>query len=144
MEPFMYYTLDKEHNLIPTKNVLVWGRFFDNADNRRVGMTKRWPITVSTVFIGIDHNFEPEGPPVLFETMVFDSWRHGDYCRRYHTWDEAQAGHAEVEKMVFRGWGVVVDLLVSQLLYLWNNIPRLPVYESWGDTLKWLFCIKGG
>jgi hypothetical protein len=48
---------------------------------------------VSTVFLGIDHSFMRQGPPVLFETMVFG----GDLdqeLERYYTWAEAEAGHA--------------------------------------------------
>lgn len=28
---------------------------------------------VSTVWLGLDHNFSRSGPPLIFETMVFDS-----------------------------------------------------------------------
>jgi hypothetical protein len=50
---------------------------------------------VSTVFLGIDHNFSCQGPPVLFETMIFGGELDGRqvrYCAR----DEALAGHAEM------------------------------------------------
>lgn len=50
---------------------------------------------VSTVWLGIDHAFF-DGPPVLFETMVFPiptAWSDELDCRRYHTEDEAKAGH---------------------------------------------------
>lgn len=51
---------------------------------------------ISTVFLGLDHSFG-DGPPLLFETMVFtgDDW--GDLeCERYSTYDEAEAGHAQM------------------------------------------------
>ena len=47
---------------------------------------------VSTVFLTLDHAIE--GPPLLFETMVFDERRKGEYQERYSTWDKAMAGHA--------------------------------------------------
>lgn len=144
MSQITYYVLDENHNLIPTNNILTWGRFFENIDKRRVAVKKLGPIHVSTVFLGIDHGFEPSSPPIVFETMVFDSFKHGDYCRRYCTWAEAEAGHRETVKMVFGTRGVVVDLPLSLLLYLWRKIPRLPVYEGWSDTLKWLFYINRG
>ncbi len=51
---------------------------------------------VSTVFLGLDHNYHPDGPPLLFETMVFKgSWEEND-LRRYSTWEEAVAGHEEM------------------------------------------------
>lgn len=51
-------------------------------------------ITVSTVFLQLDHSFGDE-EPVLFETLVFGG-PHDGYMQRYHTWDEAINGHKEV------------------------------------------------
>jgi hypothetical protein len=47
------------------------------------------------VFLGIDHNFFGDGPPILFETMVFGGPMDQDQ-RRYSTWDEAEFGHAAI------------------------------------------------
>jgi hypothetical protein len=49
---------------------------------------------VSTVFLGIDHGFG-EGPPRLFETMVFRGGETVDGAR-YSTWEEAEAGHRKL------------------------------------------------
>jgi len=57
----------------------------------------RW---VSTVWLGLDHCFG-DGPPVIFETMVFTTKESLDDldCKRYSTEAEALAGHAKmVEK----------------------------------------------
>jgi hypothetical protein len=53
---------------------------------------------VSTVFLGMDHNFYGDGPPLIFETMVFPAvgYIELDMCR-YSTEAEAVAGH---QKMV--------------------------------------------
>lgn len=48
-------------------------------------------VNVSTVFLTIDHAFGNE-PPILFESMIFGGEHDGDQDR-YHTWDEAVAGH---------------------------------------------------
>lgn len=53
---------------------------------------------VSTVFLSLDHQFL-DGPPLLFETMIFPA---GDYCERYSTWDEAEAGHAKAVALLER------------------------------------------
>jgi len=52
--------------------------------------------TISTVALGLDHQYG-EGPPLIFETMVFPSgsWDVLDMAR-YSTLAEAQAGHAEM------------------------------------------------
>ena len=49
-------------------------------------------VSVSTVFLGLDHNLSGEGPPVLFETMIFGG-RHDGYCAHCSTWEEAEAQH---------------------------------------------------
>jgi hypothetical protein len=78
---------------------------------RRIALHKRNGVRVSTVFLGIDHNFGLEGPPIVFETMVFiddaeDDERGNDYGQwRYSTYDEALLGHIRVCNRVFApGW----------------------------------------
>jgi hypothetical protein len=49
---------------------------------------------VSTIFLLLDHRHLGGGPPLLFETMVFDE--HGRMTgeqHRYSTYDDALAGH---------------------------------------------------
>lgn len=73
-------------------DLMKWGAEF--RKDRHVGRTDVGEATVSTVFLGIDHNWG-DGPPVLFETMVFGG-DHDQWTDRYRTWDEAEAGHARV------------------------------------------------
>lgn len=50
-------------------------------------------IRVSTVFLGVDHNFFGDGRrPIVFETMIFGG-PHDGYQERYATWEEAEVGH---------------------------------------------------
>lgn len=60
----------------------------------RVGLGKYGDYVVSTVFLGIDHRFGPDGPPLVFETMIFPK---GDmteeWVARYSTYQEALDGH---------------------------------------------------
>lgn len=48
---------------------------------------------VSTVWLGINHRFG-DGPPLIFETMVFPSKVSELDCERYSTEAQARAGHA--------------------------------------------------
>ena len=56
-------------------------------------------VEVSTVWLGINHNWTGSGRPIIFETMVFggpidqEMWR-------YATEQEAVAGHREVVRLV--------------------------------------------
>lgn len=55
-------------------------------------------IRVSTVFLHIDHNHLRDGPPILFETMLFNheayDWKDLGEMERYCTAQEAREGHA--------------------------------------------------
>lgn len=53
------------------------------------------PVTVSTVFLGLDHNHWGEGPPILFETMAFGGPL-DQHQVRYTTYGSAMRGHAEL------------------------------------------------
>lgn len=93
----MYYVLDDENKVVGEPSVEAWAQWFeDNGLNerRRVGEDRVGQMRVSTVFLGIDHNFG-SGPPHVFETMVFPS--EDDYGEvfslRYSTWEEAEVGH---------------------------------------------------
>lgn len=60
--------------------------------NRIVGQTEVGDSRVSTVFLCLDHRFGGDGPPVLWETIVFgglnDQWQD-----RYTSYEDAVAGH---------------------------------------------------
>lgn len=84
-----------------------WARSFeatrrhvgDDIFGRPYGDEFREEVRVSTVFLGIDHNYSDRGPPLLFETMIFGG-PHNDYQERYATWDEAERGHAKAVALV--------------------------------------------
>jgi hypothetical protein len=96
-----HYILDAAGRPIPCRNHLEWARWFETADRIvRREHVDHWRI--STVFLGLDHNFSGDGPPLLFETMVFDLRAKGlskgesHWMARYATRDEALAGHAHM------------------------------------------------
>jgi len=67
--------------------------------SRTVAQTKLKGANISTVFLGLDHSFSDEGPPLLFETMIFGG-EHDQYQDRCTTWDEAEAMHQKAVKLV--------------------------------------------
>ena len=91
------YILGKNHELIET-DLLTWARFFEDIKNRRVAEDIIDGVRISTVFLGIDHNFG-NGEPLLFETMIFGGDNY-DYQERYATWTEAEAGHQRAIELV--------------------------------------------
>ena len=73
-----------------------WALWYEGFDNS-ILKTDLDGYTVSTIFLGIDHNFGNEGPPLIFETMVF----HPDgtpckYQKRHSTRFDAEVYHAAV------------------------------------------------
>jgi hypothetical protein len=101
-----FYILDGHEpvGLYEPDAVIKWGRWFETAPERQVAFTDLGWATVSTVFLGVDHRmraFGHDGPPILFETMVFANPKPGEAfpdeldgrMNRYCTWDEAKAGH---------------------------------------------------
>ena len=70
-----------------------WSEYF-NSHDRVVKQTKIDKITISTVFIGVDHNFDSYGPPSVFETMTFNAGE--EYWSLYATWDKAIDGHNKI------------------------------------------------
>lgn len=72
----------------------TWARWFEqNIATRVVAKTYIGDdVQVSTVFIGIDHNWSGQGDPLVFETMIFGGlW--DEYQWRYTLRTEAQARH---------------------------------------------------
>lgn len=71
-----YYILEgvlEGRTPVPCDDIMRWARWMEEHDkDRKVGDTRVGPYWVSTVFLGLDHNWG-EGPPLLFETMVFDT-----------------------------------------------------------------------
>lgn len=53
------------------------------------------PVQVSTVWLGLDHNWWPHGPRKIFETMIFGGI-HDLEQWRYDTEENARHGHSEV------------------------------------------------
>ncbi len=55
----------------PVKATLhEWAAWFQKSPNRIVKKEHIGESQVSTIFLGIDHNYA-DGPPLLWETMVF-------------------------------------------------------------------------
>lgn len=88
------------HEVVPCASTEEWARDFEKVENRRVAYDEVGDRRVSTVFLGIDHNYG-DGPPLLFETMVFPLNNFDEeICERCSTWEQAEAQHARILKQV--------------------------------------------
>lgn len=85
-----YYILDEDRQAVKVADVLTWGQWFETA-NRHVAETNIGDARISTVFLGIDHQYG-DGPPLLFETIIFGGG-HNNYQDRCSTYRHAEAMH---------------------------------------------------
>lgn len=81
--------------------------------DRTVARTEIAPgIEVSTVFLSMNLAFPWDDRPLLFETIVFGGRLDGA-CRRYHTYDEAEAGHQAMVMQVRQTEGIAAGSTLS-------------------------------
>lgn len=96
-----YYKLvDKK----PVKCTVEDFGYWASINERRVAFTKLNDVNVSTVFLGLDHQFG-SGEPILFETCIFGGDRDQEITR-YHTFQEALKGHEEIVKSLTESIGL--------------------------------------
>lgn len=86
------------HSAVPA-DLMAWAKWFETA-NRTVEKTRNGNVEVSTVFLGIDHQFG-DGPPLIFETMIFGG-PEDQYTDRCSTWDEAVKMHERACAIAFK------------------------------------------
>ena len=95
------YILDDNNNVIAEPNIRKWSAWFERNTINRRRIVKQETVNncwVSTVFLGLDHRFNYNGPndaPLVFETMVFYPERCGCdvYSTRTTTWELALQEH---------------------------------------------------
>ena len=87
------------HKPVRCNGAATWAAWIKGA-NRRVAKEERDGVLASTVFLGVDHRFDCEGPPILFETMILGG-PHDQEQEQYSTWEAAERGHLAMCKIAF-------------------------------------------
>ena len=95
-----HYILDASGRPVVEPDFLKWAAFFEDAKNRVVAQHMVGSVKVSTVFLGLDHQYG-DGPPILWETMVFGGPLNGEMQRCAGSREQAEAMHAEMACRVF-------------------------------------------
>ena len=105
MKTVMLYSLDADGQPVPETDAVQWAEKFEKQNRTlKTDVRKEGPdeiITVSTRFLGVDHNYTFGGPPLLWETRIFGGKNHS-YAQRYSSRLDALAGHEDVVKVVER------------------------------------------
>lgn len=105
-KPGLWYTLDEHRNPVQA-DAGAWeamrrrGETFLRRDDGVVD-----DLEVSTVFLGLDHRYyRCDGPPILWETLVFGPedhpWTH--HMERYSSEADAIAGHERIVAAIKAG-----------------------------------------
>ena len=91
-----HYILNDDHEPVAAE-LMEWARWFETATRTVAHDELDDGTRVSTVFLGLDYGFG-EGPPVLWETMIFGG-EHDDDQWRYTSRESALEGHASALKL---------------------------------------------
>lgn len=116
----------KDRRPVPV-DLMTWARAFERSDQRRVAQDTVGSVRVSTVFLGLNHRFGDEGPPLIFETMIFGGW-HDQYQERFSTWEEAEAGHAKALRLVRllrwipKDFQQSVHTIIGEVVSWWHGV----------------------
>lgn len=95
-----HYFLNEDHTYSPC-DLMEWATQLESM-NKHVAYDLINDCRISTVWLGLNHNWG-DGPPLVFETMVFKPSGSDNYQVRYTTWDEALLGHEKAKQWVLDG-----------------------------------------
>jgi hypothetical protein len=96
---------------VPCNDMEYFAQGFDDENevaHTTVFLPRRWwwpfrpKVEVSTIFMGFDHDFTRQGPPLLFETVIYGGTLNGRQWR-YSTWKQAEDGHLAAVALVKNG-----------------------------------------
>lgn len=133
----MRYKLDEDGMTPVACDMMHADPIFDRHAHRRLAKTEMSKdVAIYTTFLGLDHSFNAEGPPLLWETMIFGG-EHDLYQTRYSTYQEAALGHIEAIKLVQPMRVQPLTPLGYGGLYSEDSIPPMNTRKSY-----WQFLIR--
>jgi hypothetical protein len=94
------YILNKQGKPVPEPDLHKWADWMETGHARVVSRQHVGESIVSTIFLGLDHNYAEEGPPILWETLVFKGRMHGTMQRCSGSREQAESMHAEMVNLV--------------------------------------------
>ena len=98
-----WYKLDENNNPVKAKDIEDYMDWDDeNIDRIRVMQQTIDGVTISTVFLGLDHSYTKDNTkPLLWETMIFEG-KYDQYQERYHSFNDAVDGHFKALDLVIK------------------------------------------
>lgn len=128
---YRYYDLNDQPIKGPDA-VLKWGRLYEKEDRRIKQQYTRLGYFVSTVWLGMNYQYDPKGPPMIYETVVFRGKNRTDvYSERYSTKKEALEGHKRAYRLFNNPFFVAFNFIVDKtwsirrgLRNFWRSLRR--------------------
>lgn len=71
MRKYPHFMIDKYGTITETFDVMFWARWLEETKDRFIQQDENKEYFISTIFLGLDHDFGMTGKPLLFETAVF-------------------------------------------------------------------------
>jgi hypothetical protein len=126
------YTLNEAGEPVICSDLMEWAEWF-GAKGRRSRFVAHTRLMggweVSTIFLGLDHNWLHEGPPVLWESMQFHFGHGEDGVRCSGTREQAEAMHAEMVRAT-RQLAANRDPVRDYAVALWYKLYRKWIWWS--------------
>jgi hypothetical protein len=73
-----------ENGKLNQARLIQWATWFERSPQRRIAYDElEGDYSVSTVFLGLNHNYKPGAPPLWFETIAFAP-PHQEYLKTTH------------------------------------------------------------
>lgn len=147
-----FYYWDRDTNEVTPCSIETWGTQMQDGTNRVNFWSTDSPwggqdIQVSTVFLGVDHNFSTTGPPILWETMIFGMPEESDLNERmwrYASYREAYDGHQSAVRQVKRFLATKRNGVTHEFDFVikpdWDEMARLVMNKISGieiDRRSW-------
>jgi hypothetical protein len=103
----MIETYDRDGNPIDEQ---TWAVLHADPEYKRVAFEEfdGGGVSVSTVWLGLNHEWDARRPPLIFETMVFGGKLDGEQWR-FSTEEDALKGHALVVQLVLAAYAPGAD-----------------------------------
>jgi len=94
--PHRYRLADDGRTAVPVEDLMEWACWVETASTT-LALNSIGRYRIETSFLTVDFNLSHEGPPILWETVVFvDGGQSTEFGGgRYTNADEAMAGHLD-------------------------------------------------
>lgn len=116
-----YYIMNSDGSVRPV-DLIAWGHYMETCD-RTIRKTTIGEAEISTVFLGLDHSWQPNADLQIFETMIFGGKHDGDTWR-YANIEQARLGHERAMDLVLSDLSIFAKIIILAQIHGSQFIKR--------------------